>query len=64
MSAEIITLRKPKKISVYFNEDGWHVVMPPVHKVFWKRHLASGFIDWLLARHIAVVEIVGEIPDE
>lgn len=61
----VIPIRPRQTIHVnYDDNEGWHVRMGTIHKVFWKRRNASGFIDWLLARHFAVVELHGDIPDE
>jgi hypothetical protein len=64
MTAEIIPLRKLKTISVWFDEEGWNVGMGTLHKVFWKRRHASGFIDLLLSKNFAQVEVIGEVPEE
>ncbi|GAA0866854.1 hypothetical protein GCM10009115_32280 [Sphingopyxis soli] len=60
----VIPIRPARTIRVWFDREGWNVQMGALHKVFWKRPNASGFIDLLLLQHIAHVEVIGDIPDE
>jgi len=53
-----------RTIRVWFDRGSWNVQMGALHKVFWMRPNASGFIDLLLLQHIAHVEVIGDIPDE
>lgn len=60
----VTPIRPARTIRVWFDREGWNVQMGALHKVFWKRHNASGFIDLLQRRHVAHVEVIGELPDE
>lgn len=60
----VIPIRPMRTIRVWFDREGWNVQMGELHKVFWKRGSASGFIDLLLRQHVACVEVIGEVPDE
>lgn len=60
----VIPIRPMKTIHVNVDDEGWHVRMDATHQVFWKHRNASNYIDWLLARNVAVVEMHGDIPDE
>lgn len=61
--AKVIPIRPARQIIVRYDDDGWHVKMGNIHKVFAKRHNAAGFIDVLQRQHIAYVTVEGEIPD-
>ena len=63
MTCEVIPIRAPKNIVVSYDDEGWHVQMGALHKVFWKQHHAAGFIDLLLARNVATVTVKGELPE-
>ncbi len=63
MTCNVIPIRAPKSIVVSYDDEGWHVQMGALHKVFWKQHHASRFIDYLLARGPARVTLEGEVPD-
>ena len=64
LMADIIPIRPRKEIVVSYDDEGWNVRMASTHKVFDKRHLASGFIDYLLARNVARVRVDGVVPAE
>ncbi len=64
MTCNVIPIRPRKSIVVCYDDEGWHVQMGGLHKVFWKQHHASRFVDYLLARDLATVTLRGEVPDE
>ncbi len=61
--AEVLPIRPAREIVVWHDHEGWNVRMGSDHQVFWKRHLASGYIDLLLSKHVAFVTVEGEVPN-
>lgn len=61
--SNVVSIRPLQVITVSADHEGWHVRMGETHKTFWQRDQASAFVDWLLERHLAVVQIEGELHD-
>ncbi len=47
---DVIQLHPRNQIIVSSDEHGWHVRKGPTEKTFWKGHLASSYVDYLIER--------------